>query len=338
MQWLEYADHWRSFNMDAYSACSAQMLSTMGAEFAENRSGLGLQLGQGLGSATASLSVAMDVVRLIDLIAIARSAPDLTAAEQFLLDHLQGVADKAPSVVERALLGAHCWAVKNQGRVRKARQLLESELKTSFSAGWADLLQQTENFTKGSLLALTSESSQAPPSPAKSPGKGDKQTIEVDRFAGFRQRLLRKYGWLYGYLAERQGHLRAELQKLELDDPINKVLHRVRPSQLQKVQRAREDAFLLQRSQLDSALAEVLSHMSSWQSYFGPPQILEKMDPWKANREKDSKKGKDKDKEKGPKAAAPKLDTRGEAAVRQMANVLKDAKGGKDSKSKAKKK
>jgi hypothetical protein len=37
MQWLEHADHWRAFNMDAYSATAEQQLAAMAQEFQENR-------------------------------------------------------------------------------------------------------------------------------------------------------------------------------------------------------------------------------------------------------------------------------------------------------------
>lgn len=108
-----------------------------------------------------------------------------------------------------------------------------------------------------------------------------------DKFAGFRQRLMRKYGWMYGYLTQRQQQIQKELQTLELEDPLHKVVHRVRPSQMQKVLRAREESFLKRRSQMDNALADTLTYFSQWHSYFGQPP--ERKDLARKDKDKDSK-------------------------------------------------
>lgn len=98
---------------------------------------------------------------------------------------------------------------------------------------------------------------------------------------------MRKYGWMYGYLTQRQQQIQKELQALELDDPLHKVVHRVRPSQMQKVLRAREESFLKKRSQMDNALSDTLTYFSQWHSYFGQPP--EKKDLAKRDKEKDIK-------------------------------------------------
>jgi hypothetical protein len=54
-------------------------------------------------------NVALDAVKVIDLLAIARSAFDLSAAEYMLEERVPSVAEARAAVVERALLGAHCW-------------------------------------------------------------------------------------------------------------------------------------------------------------------------------------------------------------------------------------
>ena len=67
-----------------------------------------LKLGRsGLG--TMSGNVALDAVKVIDMLAIARSAFDLSAAEYILGERVPSVAEAKSAVVERALLGAHCW-------------------------------------------------------------------------------------------------------------------------------------------------------------------------------------------------------------------------------------
>lgn len=111
----------------------------------------------------------------------------------------------------------------------------------------------------------------------------DSSESSPGKFAGFRQRLLRKYGWVYGYLIQRQQQIQKELQTLELEDPLHKVVHRVRPSQMQKVMQAREESFLKKRSQMDSALADTLNYFSQWHSYFGQPPEKKAV----ATREKD---------------------------------------------------
>ena len=51
-------------------------------------------------------------------------------------------------------------------------------------------------------------------------------------------------------------------------DPIEKVLHRVCPSQLQQVKRAREDEYQAQRQKLDARLEGVISKIAQWNTYF----------------------------------------------------------------------
>ena len=92
---------------------------------------------------------------------------------------------------------------------------------------------------------------------------------------------------MYGYLTQRQLQIQKELQALELDDPLHKVVHRVRPSQMQKVLRAREESFLKKRSQMDNALSDTLTYFSQWHSYFGQPP--EKKDLARKDKDKDIK-------------------------------------------------
>lgn len=61
------------------------------------------------GLSSMSGNVALDAVKVIDLLAIARSAVDLASAEFFLGERVASVAEAKAAVVERALLGAHCW-------------------------------------------------------------------------------------------------------------------------------------------------------------------------------------------------------------------------------------
>jgi len=92
---------------------------------------------------------------------------------------------------------------------------------------------------------------------------------------------------MYGYLIQRQQQIQKELQTLELEDPLHKVVHRVRPSQMQKVMRAREESFLKKRSHMDSELADALNYLSQWHSYFGQPS--EKKDLAMRGKDKDKK-------------------------------------------------
>jgi len=304
--WAQHADHWRSFNMDTYSSAASQLQSGLAKEFEDAR----------------PANTAADAARIIELRALCELIPYPDCADEFMRAQLPSVASMSANAKERLWLGAHCWRVGHQGRVRQATQQLRTEMAASFSSQWAELLSQTEDFRKGSLQAALLD------------------LQEVDRFVGLRLRLSRRFGWLVGYLAREQGELLGQLQALTLTDPADRVLHRVRPSQEAKEQKKREEAFLLSRGKLEAQLAQSLARTAQWQSYFGaPPPPVE---PAKNTNTTNNSSGKNtnsaaktaaKDsKEKGNKEG------KGEAAVRQMKQLAskgKDkAKSGKDRKPK----
>jgi hypothetical protein len=161
-------------------------------------------------------------------------------------------------VAPKELLNAQAWTTLHQGMVRKARQTLTAQYQANITKQWAELLVLTENFQKGSFLLSRSQ-----------PQTFDEAGEPVDRFLGFRNRLGNKFAWMYGYLCLKQVTLSQEIADLALVDPFEKVLHRVRPSQLDQVKRAREDDYQAQRRQLDAQLETVVSRIAAWNTYFG---------------------------------------------------------------------
>eukprot|EP01039_Chlorochromonas_danica_P001031 gene1031-1118_t len=146
---------------------------------------------------------------------------------------------------------AQSYATLHQGLVRAARTALITDYRNQNQRNWQDLISQTQNFTKGSaLLANTG---------------GD----EGDRFAGFRARLLSKFSFLYAFLMYQHDDLLKELERHELRDPLDRVLHRVRPSQMKETLYSREHDFLQTREELQDELKDVVEKLSTWNSYFG---------------------------------------------------------------------
>ena len=229
MQWVEYADHWKAFNMERYDAAADALLKEMAGDFVEQY----------------PTNTFMEAARVLEW----------GAVHPFILDEeVQAEYEVSP----KELLNANCWTTLNQGLVRKGRAQLAAVNQSNVSKQWAELLLQTESLQKGSVLLSYSQ-----------PPAYDEQGQLIDRFAGFRNRLANKFAWMYGYLCLQQTQLCQEIANLAMVDPIEKVLHRVRPSQLQQVKRAREDEYQAQRQKLDARLEGVISKIAQWNTYFG---------------------------------------------------------------------
>jgi hypothetical protein len=217
--------------------------------------------------------------------------------------------------------------------VKKASQLLRTEMDSLFATQWADLQTQTDDFQRGSLQARAlADQVLNPKYPMRIPiyaypnSAYPNLRIQEDRFAGLRQRLCRRFGWLAGYLAREQAELLGQLRALALSDPADRVLHRVRPSQEAGEQRRREEAFLQARARLEDKLARSLARTAQWQGYFGAPQPPEaanvtnasKKEAANVNKKETNNAGKEAS-NAGKKKVAPAVNAgKGEAAVRQM--------------------
>ena len=153
------------------------------------------------------------------------------------------------------LFQASCFATRNQGVVKKSLETPRDKAAKNAARFWQEVLVQTEEFKKGSYLLL-SEAQRADP--------------KQDRFYGFRNRLLNKYAWLYGYLCKRHEELAEEMRTVDDKDPTKKTQHRLRPSELRKIILSRENDFLQFKKSTDQALKDVISKISTWRnSYFG---------------------------------------------------------------------
>jgi hypothetical protein len=222
-------DHWRAFNTEKYDLAADILLKEMSGDFAD----------------AYPTNTFMEAARVLEAHAVSQYIQD----EEVRAEH---------EVAPKELLNAQCWATRNQGMVRKGRGTLTAQYQSDVSKQWAELTLVTEGFQKGSVLFSSQQ-----------PLTLDEQGQPVDRFLGFRRRLMNKYAWLYGYLCLQQASLCKEIADLAMVDPIDKVLHRVRPSQLEQVKRAREDEFQAQRRKLDAQLEGVIGKLASWNTYFG---------------------------------------------------------------------
>lgn len=238
MDWVEYADHWRSFNMELYDEAGEALVLEMGADFVEKY----------------PTNTYQDAARIIMNNDISYYILDADVQKEYVAE-------------TKDLLNANCWSVKNQGMLRKGKEQLTAEYKKNLTRQWSDLLLQTDKFQKGSILLSTTPSGASSGSSHDEGASGGAHA--TDRFAGFRNRLANKFAWMHGYLCYRQACVVKEMEKLEMDDPLNKVHHRVRPSEFDKVDREREEGFLKKRAAMEAEYQELVERITAWNTYFG---------------------------------------------------------------------
>jgi len=301
LRWAPQAEQWKAFHSEAFHAAARGLQTALAQEFQETRT-----------------QPATDAARIIELRALGQLIPYPDCAADFLRAQLPSLS---ASAADRQWLCAHCWRAGHQGLVKKASQLLRTEMDSLFATQWADLQTQTDDFQRGSLQARAlADQVLNPKYPMRIPiyaypnSAYPNLLIQEDRFAGLRQRLCRRFGWLAGYLAREQAELLGQLRALALSDPADRVLHRVRPSQEAGEQRRREEAFLQARARLEDKLARSLARTAQWQGYFGAPQPPEAANVTNVNKKETSNAA-----NAGKKKVAPAVNAgKGEAAVRQM--------------------
>jgi hypothetical protein len=221
MQWVEYADHWKSFHMEEYDKCSIAILKEMANEFIEKY----------------PVNTYISAAEIIEKNAVVSYITDEEIKAQYIVD-------------EKDLLNANTWGTLNQGMLRKGRNNLQKEFLGEVKNQWNDLELQTENFTKGSSLMINSND------------------IE-DRFLGFRNRLLNKFAWLYGYLCLQYDVTLKAIENHILMDPIEKTIHRVRPSLREKYIKDKDREYLQEKNRLEKLSVSYLEKISLWNTYFG---------------------------------------------------------------------
>jgi hypothetical protein len=229
MQWVEVADHWKSFNMEKYDLASDVLLKEMSADFEEKY----------------PTNTYMEAARILEHEAVFHYILDPEVKAEY-------------EVPQKELLNANAWNTLHQGLVRTGRTQLAAESAVALSKQWTELIQLTDNFQKGSVLFSSMQ-----------PVVLDEQGQPIDRFQGFRNRLANKFAWAHGYMCLQQNNLLKEITDLAMVDPIEKVLHRVRPSQLEMVRRSREDTFQAERRVIEGKLDALIARIAAWNTYFG---------------------------------------------------------------------
>ena len=149
---------------------------------------------------------------------------------------------------------AKCWAMRNQGLYRSGVSAVNAENLSTCNRSWRELKDLTMDFTKGSYFHLPQECKDDP---------------SLDRFAGFRDRLEKRFAWLLGYLYHRQVERTNDLEALQTKDPSEKVHHNIRPSELKKYEKSLEDEWLKAKFAAEEELSEVMRKIAIWKTYFG---------------------------------------------------------------------
>jgi hypothetical protein len=219
MEWVEYADHWRSLNTELYEAAGEAMLLEMGGDFLE----------------AYPLDTYLQAARVVEDDAVSKWILDEAAYEE--------AAQK-----EKDVLNANAWAVKHQGLFRKGKKMISAEYGAAEAKLWHSVTNETDKWRKGSAALVVMG--------------------EADRFKGFRDRLAAKYAWLHGYLCKQQSAYWTDLERLELEDPLGQIVHRVRPSELERHVKTVDGAFVDRQRKLSEAYADVTARLATWNGYF----------------------------------------------------------------------
>ncbi len=222
MEWAEYAQHWKDFHVEQYDKAAEATINEMSKDFTD----------------AYPLSTFYEAAKMIENDRLSKYIADEEVKQEFAAN-------------PKVLMNAYCWGVKNQGMLRKGKELLYAEDRNNFSRLWNDFMLQTENGSKGSVLYTVLDEN------------GN------DRFLGFRNRLANKFAWMYGFLCRRAEILSKDLQDLDLNDPLEKVLHRVRPSEFTRTAQSTEERFLHEKKKVESEYEEIIQKIAAWNTYFG---------------------------------------------------------------------
>ena len=149
---------------------------------------------------------------------------------------------------------AKCWGLRHQGLLKAAKAKIDLKNDKQLETLWPELEQVTDTWRKGAYTSLT---------PAQI------KDHKLDRFYGFRERLLNKYAWVYGHLNRMYLELFAETETFDSADPMGKVIYGIRPSEFEKYKRNIEDAFLKHKIHVQTTLTDVVGKLGTWNTYFG---------------------------------------------------------------------
>jgi hypothetical protein len=169
-----------------------------------------------------------------------------------LMEDQEGAAELYPGAEN--FYNAKCWGMRNQGLFRAGLAQVNAENLSRSNRNWRELKDLTVDFTKGSYFHLEQEARDDP---------------SLDRFAGFRDRLEKRFAWLLGYLYSRQVQRQNDLEALQTRDPSEKVHHNIRPSELALFEKRLEEEWLREKAEAEEELGQVMKKISVWKTYFG---------------------------------------------------------------------
>ena len=152
------------------------------------------------------------------------------------------------------IYGAKSWAFLNQGIYRAGLRAIKEENASRAVRQWNELSSLTEDFTKGSHVHVSAEA---------------RENTALDRFFVFRERMYKRFSWLLAYYYKRQNDLTLELQELLNNDPSDKLLHNVRPSEAEKTKSKMISQFIYSKTTLLDSQSELFQRLSTWNIYFG---------------------------------------------------------------------
>lgn len=225
LDWIPYATHWRNFNSEEYGMVEHEQVSQMAQRFREDH----------------VFFTNKAAAKVLEDDKISQFIPNAEVAEETYpgLD---------------SIYCARSWGLLNQGLFRAGVKSIRDDYQSKATRNFNELVDLTNNFTKGSAMNMTPEMIENP---------------SLDRFYVFRQRLHKRFAWLIGYLYKKQQDVLEELQDLANDDPAVKVFYNVRPSEKDALQKKMISKHLRRKRDLEKAQEETFLRISALNTFFG---------------------------------------------------------------------
>jgi hypothetical protein len=246
-QYIELAEQWRAFHMEEYTAYESDEFASMATKFKEQYSSETFKY--------VSIQICfMLECFLFFLFFHHRNAATIVYNED-LYNYIRDPETAKEFEVQPIVASrARAWGVKNQGLFQKGMERLRAENDSQATRQWFELEDVTQNFVKGSYLYTTPE---------------QKATPSTDKFAGFRDRLEKRYSWMIGYLLKSLDEVTAELHAISLEDPSTKTMHKVRPSKALAIVIAKEKEYAKRKTDAENKHAMLANRIATWNTYFG---------------------------------------------------------------------
>jgi hypothetical protein len=230
MLWVAYADQWKAYHVQEYEVIAENIIQAMAKDFITSN----------------PILTHIEAARIIENHAIARFIPDAEVANQYLQNSTN-------------LFNATCYGMKNQGLLRKGKQSVHTEHQREAENQWKGLVEMTSNFQVGSYLYVRENNT--------SNTSTDEES--VDPYASMREKLLKKYAWLVGYLHKEEADCIEAMHALEHDNPFRQQHHNLRPSEEEQIRRKLEAEYMSKKYQLEEQCATIMDRITIWNTYFG---------------------------------------------------------------------